>query len=86
MEIVIGVGGGGIGMTGVAVLLILVGIILFLRNMVGVCALPGRSKGKRKRLEEPLFTGPIVYGSRSRAHGASRLSDEENGPPTHNNE
>jgi hypothetical protein len=84
MEIVIGVGGGGFGAAVWPWLLIGAGLILFFRNMVGVRPLSSRSKGKRKRLEEqPLFTGPIVYGSRSRTHGSTRLSDEERTPPTH---
>lgn len=79
MEIVIGVGGGGFGITGVAVLLILAGIVMFLRNMLGVRARP--AKYKRKHSEEALFTGPVVYGSRSRAHGASRLSTPDDDTP-----
>lgn len=81
MEIVIGVGGGGLGAAVWPWLFIGVGVILILRNIVGVRALQSGSKRKRKHAEEPLFVGPIVYGSRSRASGASRLStpDEESG-------
>ena len=60
MELVIGVGGGrGLG----PVLLIGLGLFLLLRHTGGP-AKPKRKNGKRKRPEDALFTGPIVYGSR----------------------
>lgn len=69
-ELIIGISGGG----GTLGALIMVGLGLLLLNRDG--GLRQSSLGnsaKAKRDEEPLFTGPIVYGSRASARDVDRL-------------
>jgi hypothetical protein len=73
MELVFNVGGGAWLLP---VLLIAAGLVLIARTLAG----RGRAKRKvkPKRREEPLFTGPIVYGSRvARPSNGSRRGAAE---------
>ncbi|MBN1202084.1 MAG: hypothetical protein JXJ20_09535 [Anaerolineae bacterium] len=78
MELVFDVGG-GLGKIWWSLLLIGVGIFLIIKNMVRA---PERrlAKSRRKlKQDAPIFTGPVVYGSRKRSAspGSSRLSTSD---------
>ncbi|MBI5960215.1 MAG: hypothetical protein HY866_15860, partial [Chloroflexi bacterium] len=82
-EIIIGISG-GLGPLGPAAL-ILIGLYLLSRDSTGMRLLASmgnqpesvkqKNKNKPKRGDEPLFTGPVVYGTPAR--DASRLSTTE---------
>jgi len=74
MEVVFNAGGAAWLLSA---LLIAGGLVLLARTLTGQSG-RARRKFKRKRHEEPLFTGPIVYGSHiARPSNGSRMSAPE---------